>query len=147
MMSFPRIFQLVRCPVPGCSTIAHSAGRLLEHFMFRHFWSQIAVVQEGREPLPRCDMCIMHMPTGQLLKHRRTACCFKNTEMRIRRRGVEFTSWCVDIEFSLTGKEGEETIKLVALFKCLGRPLEHSDDDWPEVIRNIGRARQVWGKI
>ena len=37
--SFPRILQLVRCPVPGCRARAHSAVRVQEHFMFRHFWS------------------------------------------------------------------------------------------------------------
>ena len=44
VVSFPRLLQLVRCPVTGCPVVAHSAGRLREHLMFRHFRSWIAVV-------------------------------------------------------------------------------------------------------
>ena len=34
VVSFPRILQSVRCLVPGCPAVAHSAGRLQENFMF-----------------------------------------------------------------------------------------------------------------
>ena len=64
VVSLPMVLQLVRFPVPGCPAVSHSAGRLQEHYMFRYFWSQIAVVQEGMEPLPRCDICGMHIPAG-----------------------------------------------------------------------------------
>ena len=30
----PKVLQEVRCPVPGCPAVAHSAGRLREHFMY-----------------------------------------------------------------------------------------------------------------
>ena len=69
-VSFTRVLQSVRCPVPGCPAVAHSPGRLQEHFMFRHFWSQIAVVQKGKEPLPCFNLCGMHMPAGRIIKHR-----------------------------------------------------------------------------
>ena len=64
VVSLPKVIQEVRCPVPGCLAVAHSAGRLSEHFMFCPFRSNVLVVQEGKEPLPRCDLCIMHMPEG-----------------------------------------------------------------------------------
>ena len=64
--------QLMRCPVPGCLTVSNSAGRLREHFMYLHFWSQVEVVQEGEEPLPCCNLCGMHMPAGRLIKYPRT---------------------------------------------------------------------------
>ena len=41
----PKVLQEVRCPVPGCPEVAHSAGRLHKHFMFCHFRSMVAVVQ------------------------------------------------------------------------------------------------------
>ena len=56
VVSFPRVLKKVKCPVPGCPAIAHSVGRLQEHFMYRHFQSKVAVVQEGVEPLNRCDL-------------------------------------------------------------------------------------------
>ena len=34
---FPRVLQKVKCLVPGCPVVAHSAGRLRKHFMYRHF--------------------------------------------------------------------------------------------------------------
>ena len=57
VVSFPRILQSVRCPVPGCPVVEHSAGRLREHFMYRNFWSQVEVFQEGKEPPPWCNLC------------------------------------------------------------------------------------------
>ena len=32
-------------------------------------------------------------------------------------------------------------------FKFLGRLIDRSDDDWPAVLRNIRKARQVWGRL
>ena len=48
MVYFPRVLKTVICPVLGCPEIAHSAGRMRENFMYRHFFARIAVVQEGR---------------------------------------------------------------------------------------------------
>ena len=45
-MSFPRVLQEVKCPVSKCPVIVHSAGRLREYFMYRHFGSKVAVVQD-----------------------------------------------------------------------------------------------------
>ena len=73
VVSLPRVLQTVKCLVPGCPAVPHSVGRIWEHFMYHHFWSKVAVVQEGAEPLPRCDLCRMHMPEGWLIKHRQTA--------------------------------------------------------------------------
>ena len=33
------------------------------------------------------------------------------------------------------------------MFKYLGRPLDLWEDDWPAVLRNIRKARQVWGHL
>ena len=86
MVSFPRVLQEVKFPVTGYSEVAHSVGRLCEHFMYRKFKSKVAVVQEGTEPLPHCYLCGMHMSEGRIIRHRRTAHCNKNTQMRWRRR-------------------------------------------------------------
>ena len=44
VVSFPKVIQEVRCPVPGCPVVSHSAGRLREHFMFCHFRYRVVVV-------------------------------------------------------------------------------------------------------
>ena len=50
------------------------------------------------------------MPEGRLIKNRRKAHCFKNTEMRLNWKDMEVASRCTDMELKLTGKEGDETI-------------------------------------
>ena len=45
VVSSLRVLQEVKCPVPGCPEVAHSAGRIREHFMYCHFISKVAVVQ------------------------------------------------------------------------------------------------------
>ena len=90
----PRVIQEVKCLVPGCPSVAHRVGRLRENFMYHHFISKVAVVQEGMETLPRYDLCGMHMPTGRLINNRKTARCDKNTQMRWSRRDVEIAVRC-----------------------------------------------------
>ena len=88
MVSFPQVLKTVRCPVTGCPEVAHSAGRMRGNFMYRHFLDRKVVLQEGREPLPRCYLCGMHMPAGWILKHQRKKRCGWNTKMKWRRRDV-----------------------------------------------------------
>ena len=77
VMSVPRVIKEVICPVPGCPVVAHSAGRLHKNFMYCHVIYKVAIVQEGKEPLPRYDLCRMHMPEGRIIRHRKTARCDK----------------------------------------------------------------------
>ena len=49
--------------------------------------------------------------------------------------------------FSLTGDNRAECFEWIDTFKYLGRVLHSTDDYWPEVLRNIRRARQVWGRL
>ena len=108
VVSFPRILQLVRCSVPGCPAVAHSTGWLKEHFTFQQFWSQIAVVQEGKEPLPCCNLCEMHMPAGRLVKHLRTAQYDRDMQMSWRIRDVEIGENSTGATFSIMREDGAE---------------------------------------
>ena len=139
------VLQEIRCPVPGCPAVAHSAGRLSECFMYRYFRYKVAVVQEGKEPLPCCDWCIMHIPAGRLIRNRKTAHCNRNTQMRWRRQDVEIVARCLEKAFSMTGEEEAEIIEGVGSFKYLGRLMERSHNDSTEVLHITRKARQVWG--
>ena len=33
------------------------------------------------------------------------------------------------------------------VFKYLGRLMDHSDDNWTTVIRNIWKVRHIWGRL
>ena len=69
VVSFPRVLQTVKCPVPGCTLVAHSAGRLRENFMYHHFSSKVAAVQEGVEPLTCYELCGIQIQKGWIIKH------------------------------------------------------------------------------
>ena len=105
------------------------------------------MVQEGKNPLPCCDSFGMHMPAGRLIKHQWTKRCNRNTQMRLRRRDVAIESRCAEASFSLTRNDKAEYIEGVGIFKYMERPLDRSDNDLPEVRRNIRKARQVWGRL
>ena len=47
----------------------------------------------------------------------------------------------------MTGEDESEHIKRVGRFKYLGILLEQSDDDWPAVLHNIRKERQMWGGL
>ena len=67
------------------------------------------------------------------MKHRRADRCEKTTEIRIRKRDVDMAERCADMEFILYGREGDALVEGVSNFKYLGRPLDQTDDDCPEV--------------
>ena len=49
--------------------------------------------------------------------------------------------------FSLIEEDDTECIEGVETFEYLGRILERSDDDCPEVLWNFGKARRVWNRM
>ena len=104
MVSFPRVLKMVSSLVTGCPEVAHSVGRLREHFMYIHFFLRIVVVQEGKDPLPHCDLYGMYMSEGRLIKHHRMQQCNRNIQMRWQRRDVLIASQYAEAYFSLAGK-------------------------------------------
>ena len=124
MVAFPRVMKAVRCPVTGCPEVAHSAGWLREHFIYRHFFLRVVVVQEGKDPLPLCDFFFVHIAEGRLIKHQKTHQCGRNTQMRWRRRNVAIVIRCVEVSFKLTGGYVAECIEGVETSKYLGRMLD-----------------------
>ena len=72
-------------------------------------------MQEGPEQLLRCDQCGIHIPETRIFMHRKSDKCHKVMERRTRG----------------------------TTFRYLGRPLDHTDDNWMAVRRNIMRARSV----
>ena len=107
----------------------------------------MAILQEGPEPLMRCDQCGMHIQADRLFKHRQLDKCHKSMERRIRRRDVDMAAMCGEMEFNLDGEEGDERVGNVPIFQYLGRPLDQTDDEWPALRKNIIHARLVWGKL
>ena len=80
-------------------------------------------------------------------RHRNTARCDKQNQMRLRRKDVEIGDRGSDETFSLTWEEEAERIEGVSVFKYIRRILDRLDHDWPEVLCNIRKERHVWERI
>ena len=76
-VSFPRILNLMECPVEGCPDKAKKPGRIRDFFMFRHWKSKVDISQEGPEPSPRSDQCRMHMQAAIIFKYWQSDKCHK----------------------------------------------------------------------
>ena len=71
------------------------------------------------------------MPAATMTKHRQAYICDKEREITKRHKDVEMEKRCKDMKLSLYGRDGEALVEGVAKFKCLGRTLDQTDDDWP----------------
>jgi hypothetical protein len=56
-ISMPEYKQHGLCPVPGYDTVIKDRYGMRRHFLFRHYYDTIIILEESR--LPRCDNCGM----------------------------------------------------------------------------------------
>ena len=110
VVSFPRLLKEVKCLVPGCLEVAHSAVRLHKFFIYLHFRSKAAVFQEGTEPLPHCDFCGMHMPAYRIENQKQTYRCNRETVMRLQWRDLELVQMSREMDIIINGREGDELV-------------------------------------
>ena len=76
-VSFPHILKSVECPGGGCLAKEKTLRKLQDRFMYRRWKLKVAIMQEGPEPLPRCDQCCMHIPSARIFKHTHMDNCEK----------------------------------------------------------------------
>ena len=100
-VSFHPVLTSMTCPVEGWPEKSHTLGRLKKHFIYRHWKAQVAIVQEGLDPLPQFPSCGMHMHAVRLIKHQMTDRCNQGIEMRLCRRNVDTSQKSGEIKFSL----------------------------------------------
>ena len=51
VVSFPCVLTLLEYMLEGFPERAHDPGRIREHYIYRHWKSQIAILREGEMPL------------------------------------------------------------------------------------------------
>ena len=78
--------------------------------MYRKWKVKVVIIQEGTEPLPRCDHCGMHMPVEQLIKHIHNARCDKVTEMQLIWRDMDMVERCGEMDLILYRREGGKLV-------------------------------------
>ena len=114
------------------------------HFLHRNVLDTMVMLEEGNPPHPRCDCCDMQVLRRALnRRHPGTAQCLKGAERRRR--------WLAEAE---TRENSERAfaayvapIERVTEFKYPGRIMTATDNDWPVVVRNLGKARRSWGRL
>ena len=139
---FPEKGGMQTYPVEGCPDIVATRTVMRVHFVHRHVLDTIVILEEGNFPHPQCAWCDMQVPRRALKgRHPGTAQCLKGAERKRR--------WLAETEkrenFERAFEAYGTPIESVTEFKYLGRILTATDNDWPEVVGNLGRARRSWG--
>ena len=65
-VSFPRASRSIGCPVEVCEGRVTTRTNLRIHFVHRHMWNTIVILEEGNRPHPRCPSCDMFIPWAAL---------------------------------------------------------------------------------
>ena len=114
------------------------------HLVHRHVLNTVVMLEEGNFPRPRCSQCDMQVPRRALNgRHPGTAQCLKGAEKKRWRLAETETRENLEQAFEAYGAP----IKSVTEFKYLGRILTATDDDWPAVVGNPGKAKRSWGRL
>ena len=112
--------------------------------MHRYVLDTMVMLEEGNSPHPWCAWCDMQPPRRELNgRHLGTAQCLKGVERKRRRLAEAETRKNSERAFEAYGAPVES----VTEFKYLGRILTATDDDWPEVVGKLGKARKSWGQL
>ena len=67
--------------------------------------------------------------------------------MRLWIRDVGLSNRVGEMKVSMYGREDYTLVEGVTQFQYLGRTLEHTDNYWLEVHKNIGKSRSVWRRL
>jgi hypothetical protein len=81
-ISFPHTTSFRPCPVSRCLGRAKTRAGLCTHFQRIHPQDTLCILEEGSHPLPRCQLCNMHVTQITLNRgHTNTALCCKGSEL------------------------------------------------------------------
>ena len=80
-ISFPYKSRNISCLVGGFPRRASIRSALLVHFLHRHVWDMLVVLEEGNYPLPLCPKCYMLVTWWALNgTHQATTMCARGAE-------------------------------------------------------------------
>jgi hypothetical protein len=130
------------CPVEGCREKLCNRDSLRRHFVYRHPADTLCILEEGSVPLPKCELCGMHIKQPAP-RHRTSQTCRDGQARRAQWEAREKIRQACKRLFCVNGVP----LQRVDTFKYLGRPLASTDDDWPAIHGNLAKARKQWGMI
>ena len=62
----PRTYSRRQCPVEGCPGVSATRAAMRVHFVHRHVYDTVVILEEGNLPLPRCPRCDLQVPRRAL---------------------------------------------------------------------------------
>ena len=138
--------DVVECPVASCEYKIEAfqnskRGRLRQHFQKRHVEHTITIGEEGQ--LPRCNGCGLFSMKANTRPHIDSKACKDGTTRRQKLLQARRQEAATEVKFKVDGQE----LKKVKQFKYLGRLLDEGDNDDYAALRQLGRAREKWGRI
>ena len=114
------------------------------HFVHRHVHDTVVILEEGNLPLPRCPRCDLQGSRKAFNgRHLETNQCRRGAERKLRRLAAPEGEAATERAFHAYGKR----MQSVTEFRYLGRVMTSTDEDWPEVARNLRKARVTWGRL
>jgi hypothetical protein len=115
---------------------------LRRHFVYWHFADTICILEEGSHPLPKCELCGMHIKRSAT-RHRTSQTCCNGQAPSAQREARKMVCQARERVFRVNNVP----LQRVDTFKYLGRPLASTDSNWPAVNGNLAKARKRWGRI
>ena len=126
-------------PVEGCRGRASTRSALGVNFLHRHIRETMLILEDDNLPYPLCPPFYIMLPLTSLNgKNTTIAQCTKGSEQKRRRLMAE------DLR-EITARTFQAYVispKLVTSLKYLGNIMTASDDDWPELLRNLNNSRK-----
>ena len=128
----------------GCPGRVTTRTAIRVHFVHWHVLDTVVMLEEGNFSYPWCAKCNMQVPWRALNgRHQGTSQFLKGAERKRRRMEETDTRENSKQAFEAYGAP----IESVTAFKYLGRILTATDDNWPEVVGNLGKSRRSWGRL
>ena len=126
-----------------CRGTASSRTKLWVKFSHRNPRDSIFILEDGNQPHPWYPHCDMFVPQESLNRmHPNSAICRRGTESKQQRLVVEETEEQMGRVLLAYGTP----LTAIYLFWYLGQTLSSTDNNWPEVERNLRGAWGKWGR-
>lgn len=102
----------------------------------------ICILEEGNQPLPRCDLCGLHAPYTALNgRHPNSQLCLQGQDLRARRALQMQILRARDVTIELRNS----LLPSVSTFTCLGRVMTSNNSDWPALYKKLPQGARKMG--
>ena len=135
-MAFPKRVGPRPCQVKGRSGQASMSMEIRVQLWNRHVRDTVVILEEVKLPHPRFPLCCVLVPLKALNgTHRCTAHYTQGAERKRRQLAAEEEREVTARAFRAYG----HPLEMVTSFKYLGRMILATENDWPEVVRNLAK--------